>query len=286
MSTNGSTGLNAMQHKIIDGLKIRYACSQTAGSVDKGQNPILLLSPWPESIYAFLPTWEMFSELGPLVAVDLPGFGLSQSRPDVMAPEAMGEFILRIVDAFGLDRPHAIGPDVGTPALLFAAANHPGSFRSLVIGSGATDHTHILGILDELVNAPSLEPYKHLTGEQFVRGALENQKKYELPDYALADYLAAYAGDRFFTSVQFVRDYPTALPRLAERLGEIEVPCQIIVGRHDPFVPVSNAEGLHKGLPKSKLDILDCGHFVWEDAAAEYGKLTSDWIKGGYGNLN
>ena len=74
----------------------------------------------------------------------------------------------------------------------------------------------------------------------------------------------------------------TALPRLAGRLGEIEVPCQIIVGRHDPFVPVSNAEGLHKGLPKSKLDILDCGHFVWEDAAAEYGKLASDWIKGGY----
>ena len=145
MATSDPTGLNATQYKIIDGLKIRYARSQPSESVNKVQDPILLLSPWPESIYAFLPTWEMFSELGPLVAVDLPGFGLSQSRPDVMAPEAMGEFILRIVDAFGLDRPHAIGPDVGTPALLFAAANHPGSFRSLVIGSGATDHTHILG---------------------------------------------------------------------------------------------------------------------------------------------
>jgi pimeloyl-ACP methyl ester carboxylesterase len=57
------------------------------------------------------------------------------------------------------------------------------------------------------------------------------------------------------------------------------------VGRNDPFVPVSNAEGLHKGLPKSKLDILDCGHFAWEDGAAEYGKLASDWIKGGYAKL-
>jgi pimeloyl-ACP methyl ester carboxylesterase len=264
-----------MQFKTIDGLKIRYA---TGGRKDG--DPILLLSPWPESIYAFLPTWETFSVLGPLVAVDLPGFGLSQSRPDVMAPEAMGEFILRIVDAFGLDRPHAIGPDVGTPALLFAAANHPGSFKSLVIGSGATDHKHISGILDELVNAPSLEPYKDLTGEQFVHGAIENQKSYKLPDYALADYLAAYAGKRFFESVQFVRDYPRALPRLASRLGEIKVACQIIVGRHDPFVPVSNAEGLHKGLPKSRLDILECGHFAWEDGAAEYGKLASDWIKG------
>ena len=28
MSTSDRIGLNAMQHKIIDGLKIRYACSQ------------------------------------------------------------------------------------------------------------------------------------------------------------------------------------------------------------------------------------------------------------------
>ena len=33
-------------------------------------------------------------------------------------------------------------------------------------------------------------------------------KKYKLPDYALADYLAAYAGDQFLIPMQFVRDYP------------------------------------------------------------------------------
>jgi pimeloyl-ACP methyl ester carboxylesterase len=197
----------------------------------------------------------------------------------------MGEFVLRILDAFGLHQPHVVAPDVGTPAVLFASANHPGTFKSIVIGSGATDHTDIGGILDELVNAPSLDAYKNLTGEEFVRGATDNMKKYKLPDNALQDYLASYAGTRFFESVEFVRDYPQSLPRLAKRLAEVKVPCQITVGRHDPFVPVSNAEGRHKGLPKSKLDVLDCGHFAWEDAAAEYGKLASDWIEGGYANL-
>jgi len=280
MATKSNTALTSTQYKTIDGLQIRFAKNQK-----KDGEPILLLSPWPESIYAFLPTWDTYSELGPVVAADLPAFGQSQSRPDVRAPEAMGEFVLRIVQAFELDRPHVIAPDVGTPAVLFAAANHPGVFKSLVIGSGATDHTHIGGILDELVNAPSLEPYKNLTGEEFVRGATDNMKKYKLPDYALEDYLVSYAGPRFFESVEFVRDYPRSLPRLAKRLSEITVPCQITVGRHDPFVPVSNAQGLHKGLPKSKLDIIDCGHFVWEDAPAEYGKLASDFIKGGYARL-
>jgi pimeloyl-ACP methyl ester carboxylesterase len=134
----------------------------------------------------------------------------------------------------------------------------------MVIGSGATDHTDLGGILDEIVNAPSLEPFKNLTGEQFVLGATENMKQYKLPEYALQDYLASYAGPRFFEAMGFVRDYPQSLPRLARRLAEVTVPCQITVGRHDPFVPVSNAQGLHKALPKSKLDVLDCGHFAWK----------------------
>ncbi len=111
-------------------------------------DPILLLSPLPESILAFLPTWEMFSALGPVIAVDLPPFGRSEVRADIQTPEAAGEFVLRIMDAFGLKQPHVVAPDIGTPACLFASARHPGVFKSLVIGSGATDHTDILGILD------------------------------------------------------------------------------------------------------------------------------------------
>jgi pimeloyl-ACP methyl ester carboxylesterase len=231
------TGLLALEFKTVDGLRIRFATNNK-----KDGDPILLLSPLPESILAFLPTWETFSALGPIVAVDLPAFGQSESRSDIRAPEALGEFILRILDAFGLKQPHVVAPDVGTPACLFAAANHTGIFKSMVIGSGATDHTDIGDILDKIVNAPSLEPFKNMTGEQFVRGAIENMKQYKLPECALQDYLASYAGDRFWNAMAFVRDYPNSLPRLAKRLGDVTVPCQITVGRHDPFVPVSNAE--------------------------------------------
>jgi pimeloyl-ACP methyl ester carboxylesterase len=280
MTDHNNGGLRATQCKTVDGLQIRFATNNK-----KNGDPILLLSPLPESILAFLPTWETFSALGPVFAVDLPSFGLSESRPDLRAPETLGEFVVRIVETFGLGQPHVIAPDVGTPSCLFAAANHPGVFKSLVIGSGATDHTDIGDILDKIVNAPSLEPFKGMTGEQFVREAVAGMKKYKLPDYALEDYLASYAGPRIWWAMAFIRDYPQALPRLATRLPEVTVPCQITVGRHDPYVPVSNAEGLHKGLKKSKLDVLDCGHFAWEDGAPEYGKLAAELIQGGYARL-
>jgi pimeloyl-ACP methyl ester carboxylesterase len=280
MITNATTGLNATQYKSIDGLQIRYAVNDKLDG-----DPILLLSPLPESILAFLPTWEMFSALGPVIAVDLPPFGRSEVRADMRTPETVGEFVLHIMDAFGLKQPHVVAPDVGTPACLFASARHPGVFKSLVIGSGATDHTDILGILDQIVNAPSLEPFKDLTGEQFVRAAVADMKKYKLPAFALDDYIASYAGRKFWDAMAFVREYPGSLPHLAKLLPEITVPCQLIVGLHDPFVPVSNAEGLHRCLPKSQLNVIDCGHFVWEDQAETYATLACDFIQGGYATL-
>ena len=280
MIAESTTGLHATQFKSIDGLQIRYATNDR-----RDGEPILLLSPLPESILAFLPTWEIFSALGPVIAVDLPPFGRSEVRAGMRTPETVGEFVLRIMDGFGLKQPHVVAPDIGTPACLFAAARHPGIFKSLVIGSGATDHNDILGILDQVVNAPSIEPFKDLTGEQFVRGAVADMKKYKLPEYALGDYIASYAGQKFWDAMSFIRDYPNSLPRLAKLLPEITVPCQLIVGQRDPFVPVSNAEGLHRGLPKSRLNVIDCGHFVWEDEAETYGNLACDFIRGEYTKL-
>ena len=115
------------QFRTVDGLSIRFAESE-----DRGDHA-LLLSPWPESLFAFEPMWARLAEHAHLVAVDLPGFGHSERRDKLLSPRAIGEFVIRLADALGLERPHAVGPDVGTPALLFAAAANPGRFQSLVV---------------------------------------------------------------------------------------------------------------------------------------------------------
>lgn len=62
-----------------------------------------------------------------------------------MSPKAMGEFVVRLADEFGLEQPHVVGPDIGTGAALFAAALHPGRLRSLVVGSGGSAFPLVLG---------------------------------------------------------------------------------------------------------------------------------------------
>ena len=120
-----------MQFRVIDGLSVRFAQSE------QRDDHALLLNPWPESLLAFEPTWTRLAARTQLVAIDLPGFGHSQRRDALLSPRAMGAFVIRAADAFGLDNPHVVGPDIGTAAALFAAADHPGRLRSLVVGSGA-----------------------------------------------------------------------------------------------------------------------------------------------------
>jgi hypothetical protein len=54
------------------------------------------------------------------------------------SPEVMGDSIIVLAQPLGIGRRHAVGPDVGTPALLFAAPRSQGLFESFVVGSGAT----------------------------------------------------------------------------------------------------------------------------------------------------
>jgi pimeloyl-ACP methyl ester carboxylesterase len=54
----------------------------------------------------------------------------------------------------------------------------------------------------------------------------------------------------------------------------------VINGRHDPVVPVANAEFLDERLPDSRLVIIDAGHFVWEEAPAEYASVVIGSITG------
>ena len=107
-------------------------------------------------------------------------------------------------------------------------------------------------------------------------------ERHELPDHVREDYLSSYEGDRLVESMRYVRTYPTELPVLRHLLAEIQIPVQIIAGARDPLVPLVNARFLHERLARSKLDVIDAGHFAWEDRADEYAELVTSWWSAGY----
>src|ERR1700691_429351 len=138
-----------MRFRLIRGLTVRFAAS------GEHADHALLLGPWPESLLAFEPIWWRLAKCTHLVAVDLPGFGHSQRSDSLQSPQAMGEVIIAIADAFGLTHPHVVAPGTGTPAALVAAARHPGRLRSVVAGGGvAAVPLEVGGIVKEIIEAP------------------------------------------------------------------------------------------------------------------------------------
>jgi pimeloyl-ACP methyl ester carboxylesterase len=190
----------------------------------------------------------------------------------------MGEFVARLISEADLGRPHIVGPDVGTSAALFAAAAHPDRIASLIIGEGGASVPLDLGEpLRSKVLDPDLEKYRQMDPRALVNTAVDTIAG-GVPDDIRADYLASYDGDRYVESMRYVRSYPEQLPALAELLPQIVTPVTIINGRYDRVVPVANAEFLHERLPNSRLRIIDAGHFVWEEAPAEYASIIIESI--------
>ena len=269
--------LPAVAFTTVDGTRIRYA--ESAGR----EKPwILLTSPWPESIYAFTAIWPLLTPRFRLFAVDLPGFGGSERRDELLSPEAMGTFLARLIEECGLDHPHIVAPDVGTAAALFAAAGRPDLVSSAVVGGGgASVPIRLGGPHEEWVLAPDLDSFRAVNPRAIVAATLDTIEGDALATEVREDYLDSYDGERFVESMRYVRSYPTDLPKLAQRLPDIHTPVLIIAGGRDRVVPLVNAEFLAERLPRSTLTMVDAGHFAWEEVPGEYASIITAWVERG-----
>jgi pimeloyl-ACP methyl ester carboxylesterase len=203
-----------------------------------------------------------------------------EGRDDLFAPHKMGEFITKAIEAFGLTSVHAVGPDVGTPSLLFASLARPELFRSLVVGAGAA--TYPLAVEGNLKLMIEAAPLPQLNAGEVLERFLGSIRGYAVPRFVRDDYLASYAGDRLTRSAALVRAYPKDLASLATRLTSIEVPVAIVVGRNDPYGLARDGGLLRERLPNARLDVLEAGHCFWEERAPEFESIVTQWVRGGF----
>jgi len=135
----------------------------------------------------------------------------------------------------------------------------------------------LVALLVFVVLDPDLDKYRRIDARDIVNAAMETVAG-GVDEDVRADYLECYDGDRFVESMSYARRYPEQLPELAELLPLIETPVTVINGRHDRVVPLANAEFLVRRLPNSRLVIIDKGHFIWEEAPAEYASAVIETV--------
>ena len=258
----------------VDGLSVRYA--------EGGQDgpDAILMSPWPESVYAFEPAWPHLAAAAHLVAIDPPGFGGSDYRQTLMNPKAMGHFILKVADALGLDNPHIVGPDIGTSSVSVCRRRRPGQIpqhrrRQWRSRGTARCHRRSQGV-DRSARPGALPPDRRAQDRRDRPGHHRGLRPVRRDPRRLHVLLRRRSLRRHHPVRPELPRIPSRTRQAAARHPNTSADrCR---SRRPGGAPGSNAKFLHERLPNAQVDLIaGAGHFCWEEKPAEYAALLTSW---------
>jgi len=272
------------KYSIIDEIKIRHAHD---GKIDKPT--IILLSPLPQSIYAYSPIWNKLIKKYNVFAYDMPGFGMSEGNQEYMHFKKQGEFLNKFIQYFNITDPHIIGPDIGMAAALHYSIHFPNQIKSLLIGDGPSVNPSINGSLISKLEHSSFWRliFRIVGSETFVYAAFKLcYINYEPSQDEFDDYVISYK-NRIAQTTKWFKYYSEGMSTIDPYLKDIDKPILIFWGDSDMLLLQDNAKKLYDKLKTRKLHIFtNCGHFSYQDKHQEFSELVDNWIQNDYKNIN
>lgn len=183
-------------------------------------------------------------------ALDLPAHGRSDGEGrDTIA--AYSDVILRFLDALEIDRVVLVGHSMGGAITQWMALHAPQRLLGMgLVGTGA--RLRVLPTILEGLETQFEETVDLIVGRAFSPVA-DEQLKARGRDEWLANEPAVIRED-FLACDRF---------DVLERVGEIEVPAAVVVGKQDQLTPVKYARYLADHLSDARLTVLEkAGHMV------------------------
>ena len=217
----------------------------------------------------------------PAVAVDLPGFGLSD-RPwpyDYTVP-GQAQHLLRYLEARDLERVVLVGNSLGGAVCLVAAASQPRRAVALVLVAAASPVARIPWNF-QLLRVPVVG---ELEMELLIRPVMEVGLRYRL--FGRSDRVTQEEVDEDWTSVRVpgTRRAALAAVRSSRRgyedlLGRIRVPTLVLWGKEDKILPPEEGLRLSTEIPGARLVILpDTGHIPQEETPEEFSRAVAQFL--------
>ncbi|MDF1503931.1 alpha/beta hydrolase [Roseisolibacter sp. H3M3-2] len=245
-------------------------CPPPDGAVDP---PVVVcVHGWGCSAYSYNRVLREIADAGcDVYAPDVRGHGWSD-KPLALAdyaPDALGRWLLAVLDALGLARVVLVGHSMGGGVVVRAALQAPERIVGLVllapVGFGAIPRTRLLrwltpGLLDPLLPRLATRAVIGL-GLRTGYGAIGAPT-----DRDVDEYWAPTADPAFARATRLVAHaFEWELARPAE-LSRLACPVHAILGGRDHLVPGSHLRAHAERIPRLRLDeVPDAGHVLAEE---------------------
>jgi pimeloyl-ACP methyl ester carboxylesterase len=236
--------------------------------------PVILVHGTPTQSFLWRNVIPTLAERNLVYVYDLLGFGDSErGEGQDLSIAAQARLLQELVEAWGLEKPAAVGHDIGGGIVLRAHLLERVLFRRIALVDSVVmtpwmpeANEHFEAYMDAYRTMPN-----HLF-EAIVAAHFREATSPEMDEEAWEAYLSQWRGEEgklaFLRKEEGLRERDTA--EVEPRLGEVEVPVLVVWGEEDAWLDTSQADRLHERLPNSRLRKLrGVGHFVPEDAPEE-----------------
>lgn len=252
-----------------DGARILYRVS--------GKGPFALVMPVPWGLDSYIQTRGFSSLAFYLALVTFDPRGVGGSDPVRTEAEFSRDTTVRdaaaVADAVGLPRSVVIGHSGGGAVALSYALAYPERVSHLLLVSTAAWWSD-----------PS--PLRTDRGFPSTEDEMRERMREEVAQSVLHPETVAHAMDELLPRMRFsperlrwIVSVGAKTYDVRERLGEIRVPTLILHGREDGRVPLDRARELERGIPGSRLVVLDdCGHWPHVEKRAEFVDAVKEFL--------
>jgi len=246
----------------VNGLRLHY--------LEAGEGePILLLHGFPTSSHLYRNILPELGKTHRAIAIDLPGYGLSDKPLDVSYDyDFYAEVLSGFLDALGIEEIHLAVHDLGGPVGLYWAIQNPGRVPKLILIAMKTP-----GLRDFIVSPKGLVGTMQFGVARKARITREVLTPYAAPfETPTARKALIKAGGGLGVR---------GLAKIARELPAYQTSIRLIYGEKDRVLPdvAKTMARLQRDHPKAELTALpNCGHFLQEDDPERVGQLMAEFL--------
>jgi pimeloyl-ACP methyl ester carboxylesterase len=244
---------------VVNGLMAKY---QKTG---KGKS-LIILHGWGDSSKTFSELANHLQASYELLVLDMPGFGGSQLPERAWGVEDYAKFVTEWINKLKVEPYAVMGHSFGGIVALELAANQP-SFKKLILLASA-------GIRS-----------KNMMRKKLLRGSAKVGK---VPLYLLPKAKRNRVRQKFYQSIgsdsMLLPHMQDTYRRIIDQdmrpeAAKIILPTLLVYGQSDKSTPVSDGQELHKLIKNSHLEVLQAGHFLHQEQAAQLSVIITNFLK-------